>query len=61
MCLLLDTNWVFISPKTALFIVAAVNTSNLTELAVIELQIEIDQFCNEKCTKLLMLEKGSAR
>jgi hypothetical protein len=29
MCLLLGTNWVFISQETAFFIVTAVKTSNL--------------------------------
>jgi hypothetical protein len=29
MCLLLGTNWVFISHKTAFFIVTAVKTSNV--------------------------------
>jgi hypothetical protein len=31
MCLLLGTNWGFISQKTAFFIVTAVKTSNLTQ------------------------------
>jgi hypothetical protein len=33
MCFLWCTNWVFISQKTAFFIVTAVNTSNLTILS----------------------------
>jgi hypothetical protein len=45
MCLLWDTNWVFISQKTTFFIVTAVETSNLTQLGLCFLHLSL-LLCN---------------